>query len=123
MPADDRLPLVNQNLLHELEEDFDDPAPVRSFAHDFITFWDERYLRLADAVKQGDAAASLDALLSVRIASTMVGAVRLARFAAELELSLKRGHLEAVSEALPALQTCGKATIRELNTSYIDVDC
>ena len=123
MRADDRLPLVNQNLLHELEDEFDDPAPVRSFAHDFITFWDERYVRLADAVKQGDAAASLDALLSVRIASTMVGAVRLARFAAELESSLKRGHLEAISEALPAVQACGKATVRELNTSYINIDC
>lgn len=123
MPADERLPLVNQNLLHDLEEEFDDPAPVRSFAHDFITFWDERYLRLADAVKQGDAAASHDALLSVRIASTMIGAARLARFAAELESSVRRGNVAAVAEALPAVQACGKATIRELITSYINIDC
>ena len=123
MAANDRLPLVNQSFLHDLEDEFEDPAPVHSFAQDFVAIWDKRYSRLAKAVKQGNAAASFDALLSVRIASTMVGATRLARFAAELESSLKRGNLEAVAEALPDVQACGRATIRELTTSYINIDC
>jgi HPt (histidine-containing phosphotransfer) domain-containing protein len=122
MPKKDRLPLVNRDVLHELEDEFEDPCPARSFVRDFIAFWDERYFRLADAVRTGDSTASLDALLSVRIASTMIGASRLARLAADLESTLKRGNIEAVAEALPEMKQCGAATIEELETSYINVD-
>lgn len=122
MTAKKRLPLVDQKVLHELEEEFEDPRPARSFVRDFIAFWDERYLRVADAVRHGDPDATLDALLSVRITSTMIGASRLARLAAELEVSLKRGNTEAVAEALPELRLCGAATIKELTTNYIKTD-
>ena len=117
-----RPPLVDRKVLHKLEEEFEDPGPAHSFVRDFVAFWDERYLRLAETVKRHDEAASLDALLSVRIASAMIGAVRLARLAADLESSLKRGHLEAVAEALPQMKDCGDATVRKLTTKYINAD-
>lgn len=122
MSKNKRPPLVNLKVLHRLEDEFEDPGPAHSFVRDFIGYWDERYLRLAEAVRLRDEAASLDALLSVRIASAMIGASRLARLAAELESSLKRGHLEAVAEALPRVKDCGDATIRKLTTKYMNAD-
>lgn len=122
MSKNKRPPLVDRKVLHRLEEEFEDPGPAHSFVRDFVAFWDERYLRLAEAVQRHDEAASLDALLSVRIASSMIGAARLARLTANLESSLKRGHLEAVAEALPHLKHCGDATVRKLTTKYMNAD-
>lgn len=118
MSKNKRPPLVDQKVLHRLEEEFEDPGPARSFVRDFIAFWDERYLRLAEAVRQNDAPATFDALLSVRIASSMIGAARLASLAAELESSLKRGNLDAVAEGLPQVEECGAATIKKLIAKY-----
>ena len=112
--------LVDQKVLHRLEDEFDDPGPAQSFVRDFIAYWDERYLRLAEAVQSRDTDASLDALLSVRIASAMIGATRLAGMAADLESKLKRGNLAAVEAALPDLLDCGTATIKKLTTKYIN---
>lgn len=120
MQPDRRLPLVSQEYLHDLEDEFNDPAPVHSFVRDFVAIWDERYSRLEQAVRQQDVEASLDALLSVRIASTMVGATRLARFAFELETDLKRGNLHSVLIALRDLRICGASTIEELTAEYIN---
>ncbi|GAA2173311.1 hypothetical protein GCM10009784_07110 [Arthrobacter parietis] len=120
MSKNKRAPLVDRKVLHRLEDEFEDPGPAHSFVRDFVAFWDERYLRLAEAVQRHDEAASLDALLSVRIGSAMIGAARLAKLAAELESSLKRGHLGAVAEALPQVKECGDATVRKLTTKYID---
>ncbi|MFJ6280694.1 Hpt domain-containing protein [Arthrobacter subterraneus] len=122
MAASKRPPLVTWSVLRRLEDEFDDPAPARSFVRDFIAYWDDRYLRLVHTVEGGDAAASLDALLSVRITATMIGATRLARLTADLESSLKRGDLGAVAEALPEMQDCAAATIRELTRKYVNTE-
>lgn len=122
MSKSKRPPLVDQKVLHRLEEEFEDPGPAHSFVRDFVTFWDERYLRLAEAVRREDAEASFDALLSVRIASAMIGASRLATLAAELESTLKRGNLDAVADGLPHLKECGAATIKKLTTKYMNAD-
>lgn len=122
MSKSKRLPLVDPRILHRLEEEFEDPGPAHSFVRDFVSFWDERYARLSEAVRLRDADASLDAVLSVRIASSMIGASRLADLAAELESTLKRGNLEAVAEALPQLRDCGTATVKKLTTTYINAD-
>lgn len=118
----DRPPLLNQSALHELEEELDDPGRAHAFAEDYAAIWDERYLRLVDAVQHGDTSASLDALLSVRTASTLIGAARLANLAADLEYCVKCGNLKAVAEALPAVRSCGAATVSELITKYINTD-
>lgn len=119
MPMKKVQPLVDWSTLRRLEQEFEDPGPARSFVRDFISFWDERFARLVHAVERGDAPASFDALLSVRITATMIGASRLARLTAELEAWSQRGNLDAVAESLPKMKECAAATISELSRKYL----
>ena len=43
------------------------------FARDYAAMWDQRYSRLALAVENQDRASALDAIISLRITSAMVG--------------------------------------------------
>ncbi|WP_323959573.1 Hpt domain-containing protein [Arthrobacter sp. JZ12] len=115
-----RPPLVNLKVLHQLEDEFGDPGPAHTFVQDFVDFWDERYLRLVEAVRSRDTNATHEAIRSVRISSSMVGASRLAELAGDLESNLKRGNLDAVAHALPQVKDCGAATITKLTTKYIN---
>lgn len=117
-----RPPLVDVKVLHRLEDEFGAPGPAHAFVRDFVGFWDERFSRLAEAVRVQDADAILEAVRSVRISSSMVGASRLTSLAADLESNLKRGNLDAVAHALPHVKDCGTATMSKLTTKYINAE-
>jgi HPt (histidine-containing phosphotransfer) domain-containing protein len=118
----DRTPLVDPNVLHDLEDQLDSAAAARAFVRDYVAVWDERDLRLSAAVARRNQAASLDAVLSLKITSTMVGATQLVALARGLEMLLRDGLLEEAAATLPQVHRCGLRTMRELTVMYLQKD-
>jgi HPt (histidine-containing phosphotransfer) domain-containing protein len=118
----DRTPLVDPNVLHDLEDQLDSHAAARAFVRDYVAVWDERDLRLSSAVARRNQAASLDAVLSLKITSTMVGATQLVALASALEGLLREGKLEEAEAALPQVHRCGLRTMRELTVQHLKND-
>ncbi len=84
-PCADAAPLVDPAALQSLGEQLNNPAVAKGFARDYAQMWDQRYASLATALDRRDAAAALDAVLSLKTSSSMVGGLRLAELAADLE--------------------------------------
>jgi HPt (histidine-containing phosphotransfer) domain-containing protein len=70
-------------------------------------------------VERGDAAAAMEAVLSLKTSSTMVGGVRLALLAGQFEEQIRNGHLKNTASLLAAVLECGSATVLELQGSYV----
>lgn len=89
------------------------------FARDYAKMWDRRYLSLASALERRDEAAALDAVLSVKTSSAMVGGLRLAQLAGELETAIRAGDLEHAQSLLGDVAERGGETMDELQFGYI----
>lgn len=114
-----RHPILDLAEFQILEDQLDNPLIARTFAGDFAKLWVRRYEILAAAVGRGDAPAALDAILSLRTSSTMLGGVRLAQLAGRLEEHLRYGDLRDVQPLLNAIADCGQRTVEELKDSYV----
>ncbi|WP_104117267.1 hypothetical protein [Arthrobacter sp. B1805] len=112
-------PLVDLAVLTELEEQLNDPRPARAFARDYIQGFEDRYLRLHGSIGNRDLPAALEAALSLRDASIMVGAARLSAMATILESAVAYEDLGAARHVLPAIERCGLDTISELEARYL----
>lgn len=117
-PCGGQVPLVDKQALRELEEDFDSPSVVRDFARDFAQSWEGRFQRLAGFLHQGDRARAKEAALSVKVASLMVGASRLAQLAVHIEQLIENNELDAAIQHLVRLEGCGSDTRTELLATY-----
>lgn len=123
-PGSSTLPTLDQTVLDRLRTELDDDEGLwRSFVLDFIANLPHRIERLRLTLTTGDVAGAVDAVLSLKTSSQMVGAERLAGMALELELSLRQaasGDDPAV--ALPRLaaahflriKTCAQQTDHHL---------
>src|SRR6478736_6174903 len=80
---------------------------------------DQRYDALATALDRRDQAAALDAVLSLKTSSSMVGGLRLAELAAELEEVIRSGSLSQAASRLGDVAARGNETVDELQFSYI----
>lgn len=109
-------PLVDPAALQDLAAGLDDPAVARDFARDYIKMWDSRYPSLAEALDRGDESASLDAVLSLKISSAMVGGIRLSRLARDIERAVRSGELEQARSLLPMVAEDGRKTMDILQT-------
>ncbi|WP_138442262.1 Hpt domain-containing protein [Sinomonas susongensis] len=107
------LPLVDPTALRVLAEDVG-PESAASFARDFVRIWPRRRDNLTAALKQDDYDGALDAALSLRTSSTMVGASQLAGLACELERRLRADGTAAAARLLPAVVECGERTVAVL---------
>lgn len=116
----DRTPLVDPNVLHDLEDQLNSPAAARAFVRDYVAVWDERDTRISSAIARRNQAASLDAVLSLKITSTMVGATQLVSLASKLETLLREGKLDDAAAALPQVHRCGLRTMRELTALHLN---
>lgn len=98
-------PLVDQSVLDRLREELEEEEGYsRVFVGNFIEYLPQRLARLRLALTTGDLDGSLDAVLSLKTSSQMVGAERLAALALELENEIRAeaGHAD-MTVALPRL--------------------
>ncbi|WP_320536216.1 Hpt domain-containing protein [Pseudarthrobacter sp. IC2-21] len=110
---------VELEILAELEAELDGPELARGFARDYAAMWDQRFSRVAAAVLAHDRKAALDAVISLRIASTMVGGVRLAMLAQQLEDAVRLDDYVKGQDLLAGVAESGVNTVSELQANYI----
>ena len=110
-------PLVDPAALRELGAQLDDPVVAKDFARDYVKMWDGRYRSLAAALDGGGEAGSLDAVLSLKISSAMVGCIRLARLAGDVEDAVRCGDMERARSLLPEVAERGRETVNALQAS------
>lgn len=113
------LPLVDVAVLADLEEELAGPALARRFAQDYADMWDLRYTRLAAAVERQDVAACLDAAISLKITSAMLGGERLSKLAELLENVVRQGDFSQGRLLMERVATDGSQTVSELQATYI----
>lgn len=66
-----------------------------------------------------DQAAALDAVISLKTSSAMVGGRHLAALAGKLEAHIQAGDLHGGQALLPAVADSGRATVNELRLGYL----
>lgn len=113
---------VEPEVLAELESELDGPELARGFARDYAALWDQRFSRLEAAVKAQDRPAALDAVISLRITSAMVGGIRLAVLAQAVEDALRKDDFVQGHKLLAGVAEHGVRTVSELQTNYIRND-
>jgi HPt (histidine-containing phosphotransfer) domain-containing protein len=116
-------PLMDPSVLWMLRTELDDDGIWQVFLRDFIEYLPHRNERLRLTLTTGDLAGALDAVLSLKTSSQMVGAERLAYLALELERSIRADtHETDPATALPRLaaahltriEQCSRQTIHRL---------
>jgi HPt (histidine-containing phosphotransfer) domain-containing protein len=110
---------VDAGILEDLEDQLNGSELAVRFARDYAAMWDQRYTRLAAAVQSEDRAAALDAIISLKITSAMVGGVRLARLAELLEKVIRRGDFGQGQALMERVAHNGDRTVSELQANYI----
>ena len=113
------LPLVDSGILEDLEDELNGSELAVRFARDYAAMWDQRYSRLALAVQNQDRASALDAIISLRITSAMVGGLRLARLAELLEAVIRQGDFGQGQALMQRVAEDGDRTVSELQANYI----
>lgn len=113
------LPLIDASVLGELEDELAGSGLAQRFARDYAAMWDLRLARLGTAVDSQDEASALDAVISLKISSTMVGGVRLARLAELLEDLIRQGDFVQGQALMAGVARDGARTVSELQSTYI----
>jgi HPt (histidine-containing phosphotransfer) domain-containing protein len=113
------LPLLDAVVLHDMEEQLGRPDIAWNFANDYAGMWVERQRSLVDSVEREDRMAALDAVISLKVSSAMVGGLRLARLAEALEATLRQGDLRDAASVLAMISLHGHATVKELQQRYL----
>lgn len=118
-PVAEELPLVDRTVLQALEEQLGRRDIARNFAKDYSALWGQRERRLIDSLEREDQAAALDAAISMKVSSAMVGGLRLARLAQILETAVRHGDLRRGASVLALISIHGPATVNELQHQYL----
>jgi hypothetical protein len=113
------LPLVDAAVLEELEDELAGSGLAQRFARDYAAMWDLRCSRLAAAVDSQDSDSALDAAISLKISSAMVGGLRLAKLAELLEVLIRRGDFGQGQVLMKRVAHDGGQTVSELHATYI----
>ena len=116
------MPLLDLSVLHRLEDELGDPGRARTCAHEYLNVGDKRIQYLMRSVEHNDPDAAMDAVLSMRNSSFMVGASRLAQLAAELQHVIQNGDLASAHEQAEELAEIGQATIEAIQQGYLARD-
>lgn len=115
-------PLLDRKVLDRLREDLDEYEVWRVFVQNFITALPLRIESLRLALTTGDVVGAMDAVLSLKTASQMVGAQRLASLALGLEVAQREGTRVAnPCVVLPRLAVDHLQRIKQraVQTSYV----
>ncbi len=112
-------PLLDLTAIQTLEDQLDNPLTARAFVLGFTQLWEKRFKALATAIASHDSVAALEAILSVRTSAAMVGGVQLAHLAAIVEDVVRTRDVQQAGTMLARLDDCGRATVAELQSSYV----
>ncbi|MGO0603689.1 glycosyltransferase [Brevibacterium linens] len=116
------VPLLDQSSLTELAEELEgrDEYAVEIVSR-FALIWPRRLANLQQAVASEDVLGISDAIASIRVASTMVGARRLQVAAEDFTTLVESREFDAARAALPRLARVGDDTIVEIRARFLDL--
>jgi HPt (histidine-containing phosphotransfer) domain-containing protein len=97
-------PQLHIGTLRALAEELGDPAPVLRFLSAYLSMLPKRMGRIDDGLSAAEAESSLEAVLSLKISSAMVGIRETERQCRAMERMIRTSHLDDASKALPALR-------------------
>ncbi|WP_051442107.1 hypothetical protein [Arthrobacter sp. H14] len=117
--ATENRPFVDAAVLQAFENEIGDPVIAREFVQDFVGIWAQRYEKFAAAVARRDKVAALDAVLSIKVTSLMLGAALLAEAASDLEALLRRSDMDSTLAGMPHLLACGNKTVEVLRAEQL----
>ncbi|MEO3939904.1 Hpt domain-containing protein [Paenarthrobacter nicotinovorans] len=111
--------LVDRTVLTELQAELGgDQAIITTFVRNYVELLRWRVDRLHIASENLDIEDAMDAVLSLKTSSHMVGAICMERLAAELEISIRLlpngDHLDELAVQLQEIDNYVHGTIREL---------
>jgi HPt (histidine-containing phosphotransfer) domain-containing protein len=115
-------PLLDPKVLDKFREDLDEFEVWSAFVQNFLSALPLRIETLRLTLTTGDAVGAMDAVLSLKTASQMVGASRLSAVAHALEMAQREGiRVAKPSAVLPGLAAKHLPRIRQRaqQTSYV----
>ena len=113
-----RLPLVCRETLRSLEESLDDQTDLsRNFVRRYVEMWPRRLARIQHAITTDNRKEAMDASLSLRSASFMVGATRLGDLVTKIIELIEAGPTTLLTKLITALHACGEQTMHHLKSS------
>lgn len=115
----DELPIVSERIFTDLQADLEEPDVTVRFLLNYLEMWDGRFLRLSAAVSAGNKERAMDAVLSVRTSARMIGALRLAQVATDIERHLLGGDTRGAALLLEDLKFSGRTTMQELRRRFL----
>ncbi|MEV4952549.1 Hpt domain-containing protein [Paenarthrobacter nitroguajacolicus] len=116
--------LVDPTVLTELQAELGgDQAIISTFIRNYAELLPWRVERLHHALEKLDIEDAMDAVLSLKTSSHMVGAICMSRLATELEISIRLlpgpAHLDELRALVNEIEHFVSATIRELETPLL----
>ncbi|UXM92796.1 Hpt domain-containing protein [Paenarthrobacter sp. JL.01a] len=113
--------LVDHTVLTDLKAELGgDPAIIDAFVRNYVSLLPWRVSRLHRALDNLDIEDAMDAVLSLKTSSHMVGAICMNRLATELEISIRLlpngDHLLELRPKVTTIDQCVFGTIRELES-------
>ncbi|WGM21643.1 Hpt domain-containing protein [Paenarthrobacter sp. OM7] len=116
--------LVDRTVLTELQAELGgDHAIISAFVRNYVALLPWRVSRLHRALENLDMEDAMDAVLSLKTSSHMVGAICMNRLATELEISLRllpnADHLNELGPQVVEIEQFVFGTITELETPIL----
>ncbi|UKA49776.1 Hpt domain-containing protein [Arthrobacter sp. FW305-123] len=90
--------------LQELADELGDSIPALGFLSNYLSMLPHRMLSISRGLCGHDSEASMDAILSLKISSAMVGALETEDQCRAIELMIREDHFDSAMQAFPALQ-------------------
>ncbi|UZD62561.1 glycosyltransferase [Brevibacterium sp. JSBI002] len=116
------VPLLDQNSLTELAEELEGRDEyAEEIVSRFALIWPRRLANLQRAVAAEDVLATSDAIASIRVSSTMVGARRLQVASEDFTTLVEAREFDAARAALPRLARVGDDTLVEIRSRFLDL--
>lgn len=112
------MPLLEAGVLGELAEEPGGAGLAWRFALDYAGLWGQRRHRLMESVGREDRDDALEAVISLKVSSAMVGSPRLADLAGRLEAVIRDGDLQEAAALLALIGIQGQRTVEELQRRY-----
>ncbi|WP_347108892.1 Hpt domain-containing protein [Paenarthrobacter sp. S56] len=98
------LPAFEDRTLKALADELGDSQPVLRLLSTYLSMLPGRIGRIASGLCQNDPDASMEAVLSLKISSAMIGAHETEQQCRAMEYMIREDHLDYAVKALPALR-------------------